>query len=172
MSLKIRITDQRGTKLGEAFNATGKTLTTTRNGTPTLKFSLPLWDPLVSELSDGRVLAKAYYDKSLRFVGDPVSCDEDVTDTTQTATFTFVGPFNRLKQRLIGKSTIGELYEATARNEIVADILDQANTTADTGIRAGSMETLSAVDAGYYRYKPASEIIDRKSTRLNSSHRL
>ena len=60
---------------------------------------------------------------------------------------------------MIGQSTIGEYYEATARNEIIADLLDQANTIGDTGIRAGMMETLSEVDAGYWRYKPVSEAI-------------
>ena len=159
MSFTVTITNRSGVKLAEAYDASSKKLTGILNGAQTLSFALRVDEPVTGHLEDGRVLAKAYIDGTLRFCGDLVTGDEQGDGEHDTITYTATSALDRLKYRLVGKSREGLSYTDTPRNELISDLIDLANADGDTGVRAGYLTPMSEVSEGPWRYKKVGEAI-------------
>lgn len=149
------------------------------NRLATSTMGLPLEDELADRALAGDVLAVAYEDDTVRFVGESTDAEEDVEEATKRVSATFADAGERLGTRLVGRSPTGYTMTPTgagwSRAVGVLDLLDLANAEADTGIRrglgtdsgGGVMRTrgyaggtaVGSEPAGPFHYKPLAEVI-------------
>ena len=166
-----------GTTLGEVDNASGRQLSFPLNRIPTGQFTVRLDHPLAGELIEGDALIKVYQrtdaGSALRMVGEVTSVEEVADEGNPgslAVTFAEAGMF-RLSHRLVGKTANGVSYGTALapldRGEIARQVIEAANTEANTGVRIGTITASANGFVGPWYYKPVSEAIAELSATLD-----
>lgn len=151
MAWQFLVTDLSGAPLGEASNASARSVTLPHQRVPLASFSIPMWDPLADILLTNDCLLRCYRtdptfgSKQLAFHGPVISTEEAADGTNNSMAVSAAGALWRLAKRIIPASiqATGAVYGTDASpidlglaaHTMLADVNGPSFTGIDVGTR-------------------------------------
>ena len=161
------LTNLEGTPIGEIHNAGARALSMPMNGIATATCTVRPDNDLIHDLYHDDTLLQVWEDNELRFWGPVTSVDLGGLPGQPSVNVGAADPGWRLSKRLGGKSSTGKAFTTTDKVTIAKTLIEEANSSNDTGIRYET--TLSGVNASYTAgpYKPVIQCINDIASSLD-----
>lgn len=155
-----------GDVVGEIPNCVERRLTLPLSRPDSASFKIPLDNRFADRILECKDFVVVNDGRGECMFHGPIVTAEEVGEDEQTVAVTVASPFWWLDRRLLGRSTAGLEFSAASAENVLTEILLEANIDANTYIGEHAPVAGVATVAGPWHYKPASEAILEVSSSL------